>query len=226
MTDEDQGIATQRRPLKSRGLRVFQALSRALARRGVSPNTISIASMNFAVLGAAALLGTNEVSGGTERLLWFAAALCIQLRLLANMLDGMVAQDSGAGSKLGELYNEAPDRVSDALFLIAVGFVAGSSPHLGYVAAVFAMLVAYLRAIGAAAGAGQVFVGWMSKPQRMFSLTLLCLFESFAPDAWRASRPLFDLGPAGLVLLVIAVGSAWTCVARWFEIKRRLEAAA
>jgi phosphatidylglycerophosphate synthase len=226
MTDDDRNAAPQRRPLKSRGVRVFQALSRTLARRGVSPNAISIASMGFAVLGGAALLATNESSGATERSLWFAAAACIQLRLLANMLDGMVAQDAGTGSKLGELYNEAPDRVSDAIFLIAAGFVAGSSPHLGYAAAVLALLVAYLRAIGAAAGAGQVFVGWMSKPQRMFTLTVLCLFEAGAPVEWRALRPLFDLGPAGLVLLLITVGSAWTCVVRWFEIKRRLGASA
>jgi len=34
--------------------------------------------------------------------------VCIQLRLLANMLDGMVAQDAETSSKLGELYNEGP----------------------------------------------------------------------------------------------------------------------
>lgn len=226
MTEERQHAAPERRPLKSRGVRVFMRLSKVLANRGVTPNAISIGSVGFALLGGIALLTTSHVEGGLERVLWFVAAVCIQLRLLANMLDGMVAQDSGSTSALGELYNEAPDRVSDAILLIATGFVAGSSPHLGYVATVLALLVAYLRAIGSSAGAGQIFVGWMSKPQRMFSLTVLCLFQSFAPQAWRTARPLFELGAPGIVLAIICVGSAWTCVVRWRAIKRRLEVAA
>ena len=36
----------------------------------------------------------------------------ILLRLLANMLDGMVADESGEGGPLGSLYNEIPDRIS------------------------------------------------------------------------------------------------------------------
>lgn len=226
MTDEIEDATRGRRPLKSRGLRVFQALSKRLADSGVAPNAISVASVGCAVLGGIALFGTLQTEGLTERLLWFAAAVCVQLRLLANMLDGMVAQDAQRSSPLGELYNEAPDRVSDAIFLIATGFVAGSSTHLGYLAAVLAMLVAYLRAIGSSAGAGQVFVGWMSKPQRMFALTVLCMFEALAPNEWRDARPWQGLGAPGWCLLLISIGSLWTCVQRWFEIRRRLEASA
>lgn len=34
--------------------------------------------------------------------------------MLANMLDGMVAIESGRASPLGELYNDAPDRIAEA----------------------------------------------------------------------------------------------------------------
>jgi phosphatidylglycerophosphate synthase len=38
------------------------------------------------------------------------------------MLDGMVALASCRDSKVGELYNEVPDRVSDAAVFIGVGY--------------------------------------------------------------------------------------------------------
>ena len=44
-------------------------------------------------------------------MLFLVAAVCVQLRLLANLLDGMVAVGSGQASRIGELYNEVPDRV-------------------------------------------------------------------------------------------------------------------
>jgi len=68
------------------------------------------------------------------------------------------------------LYNEIPDRVSDAAICIGAGYGSGSLPELGYVAAVVALFVAYVRAQGAVAGAPQEFCGPMAKPQRMFTL--------------------------------------------------------
>ena len=50
-----------------------------------------------------------------------------QLRLTANMLDGMVALASGRASKVGELYNEVPDRVSDAAVFIGAGLAWGET---------------------------------------------------------------------------------------------------
>ena len=53
------------------------------------------------------------------------AAVCVQLRLLCNLLDGMVAIEGGKQSPTGMLYNEFPDRVADSLFLVALGYAAG-----------------------------------------------------------------------------------------------------
>ena len=60
-----------------------------------------------------------------NRIFWLVAALGAQLRLTANMLDGMVALASGRDSKVGELYNEVLDRVSDAAVFIGVGYAWG-----------------------------------------------------------------------------------------------------
>ena len=77
---------------------------------------------------------------------WLAAAVLVQLRLLANLLDGMVAIEAAQASRVGELFNEVPDRVSDAATLVGLGFAVGSVPLLGFLAAILAILVAYIRA--------------------------------------------------------------------------------
>ena len=63
------------------------------------------------IIGGIALGLTSIVD---YRILWLIGALGAQLRLTANMLDGMVAIASSRTSKTGELYNEVPDRISDA----------------------------------------------------------------------------------------------------------------
>ena len=59
------------------------------------------------------------VLDGCLLLPWLGAAAGIQLRLGANMLDGLVAVEEGKGAPTGAHYNEAPDRVEDALLLVA-----------------------------------------------------------------------------------------------------------
>jgi phosphatidylglycerophosphate synthase len=149
------------------------------------------------------------------RLLWLAAAALIQLRLLANMLDGMVAVATGRTSALGELYNDVPDRISDAAALIGLGYAAASSPELGYIATVLAILTAYIRAVGKAAGAGSDFCGPMAKQQRMFLVTLVSLYQALAPaDLTFAWGPRNQWGPPAAILALIAVGALITCIRR------------
>src|SRR6478672_8881927 len=143
--------ALDRRPLASRNTRWANALAGILARRRVSPNAISLAGLAAALLAGVAFAATALTDGWASRLCWVAGAACVQLRLLANLLDGMVAVASNRTSKLGELFNEFPDRLSDAATLIGFGYAAGSLPKLGYVAAVGALLTAYVRALGKAA---------------------------------------------------------------------------
>src|SRR5262249_47264128 len=126
----------------------------------------------------------TQLDGG--RLTYFlAAALFIQLRLLANMLDGMVAIASGKISAVGELYNDIPDRISDAATLIGAGYAWGGDPALGYIAACCALFTAYVRIMGKAAGTPQHFRGPMAKQQRMFLMTLLAILAALLPESWQ-----------------------------------------
>lgn len=159
-----------RRPLKSRRIPVFQTLAASLARAGVPADAVSAAGLVFGLASLPALLATPD-----SPLWWLVAAALVQLRLLANMIDGMVAVEGGRKSRFGPLWNEIPDRVSDSATLVGLGYAAGGSPLLGWLAALLAMFTAYIRAMGALNGAGEAFLGWFSKPRRMFVVTIACL---------------------------------------------------
>ena len=89
-----------------------------LVQVGIGPNAISLASIGFAALAALALWATSATGEALQPVLWPAAAAGIQLRLLCNLLDGMVAVEGGRGSKSGEVFNDAPDRLADLLILV------------------------------------------------------------------------------------------------------------
>src|SRR4051812_25315641 len=97
---------TNRRPIKARSSGWARRSAAVLAARGVSPNAVSVASAFFAMLGAAALLGWRSPTG------YVACAAAIQLRLVCNLLDGMIAVEGGRRSALGDLFNEFPDRIA------------------------------------------------------------------------------------------------------------------
>jgi phosphatidylglycerophosphate synthase len=204
-----------RRPIAVRGWAVFQWLARALAQAGVSPNAISLAGMVAGIAAGGALAATASLDGWQRGLAWLAAALLVQLRLLANMLDGMVAIEGGRASPVGELYNEVPDRVSDAATLIGAGYAVGRDVGLGYLAACVALFTAYVRAMGKAAGARNEFCGPMAKQQRMFTVTVVAVYCGLAPADWQphddAGRGIMAVGLLAIVVLglVTALRRLW-----------------
>jgi phosphatidylglycerophosphate synthase len=200
-----------RRPLKSRDVAFFRTLAGSLVRAGVSPNAISAASMVFGAAAGLTLAATAGVSSGEARFWWLASAAFIQLRLAANLLDGLVAVEGRRGGPTGDIWNEAPDRVSDAATLIGAGFAAASSPILGFGAALMAFFVAYVRALGASAGAGQCFLGPQAKPHRMALLTLACVLSAVWPAAAFGPRAFSFVT---LALSVVIVGGAVTAIRR------------
>ncbi len=210
-----------RRPLKTRSAGWAGAMASALGKAGVSPDTISFCSVAFAALGSTGLLMSGE-SEGVSRVGWLLlAAVCIQLRLLANMLDGMVAVEHGRGGPSGPIWNELPDRIADALFLIAAGYGAAAAGveagvWLGWLAAVLAVLTAYVRELGRGLGFPADFTGPMAKPHRMFALTLACLV-AMAEPLWG-----WDGGVIILALAIIAAGSLATVWRRTARLSRRL----
>jgi phosphatidylglycerophosphate synthase len=192
-----------------------------LARRGVTPNAISVAGMICGVAAGFALAATS-LAPDWQHVAWLAAATLIQLRLLANMWDGMVAIESRRTSPVGELYNDVPDRVSDVAGLIGAGYAVGGCIELGYVAACIALGTAYVRVMGKAAGTPQEFCGPMAKQQRMALLTAVALYCGLTPLAWQPHWRDTPWGLPAAALLVIIAGGLLTILRRLNRIAANL----
>ena len=204
-----------RRPLKTRGAGWAGRLADALGRAKISPDMISLASVAVAAIGAWLLLASASAEGGARAALLVGAAVAIQLRLLCNMLDGMVAVEHGLGGPHGPIWNELPDRIADALFLVAAGYAVGMG-WLGWLAAVLAVLTAYVRELGRSLGQPADFSGPMAKPHRMFALTVACLVSAAEP-LWGGGGEMLGIG-----LVIIAAGTALTVARRTSHLARGL----
>jgi phosphatidylglycerophosphate synthase len=182
---------TSRRPIASIFRRTADGATHWCIRRGIHPDTISYFSMVAAALAALCFWRAGEHSW----LLFIAPAFCY-LRLWCNMLDGMVALASGQASWRGEILNDLPDRVSDVIIFAGVAHSGLMHGVVGYWAAIFALLTAYVGTFGQAVGVQREFSGIMSKPWRMVALHIGA-WITFAAPAMR---------PSGLTIL------DWTCV--------------
>nr|WP_294847735.1 CDP-alcohol phosphatidyltransferase family protein [uncultured Sphingomonas sp.] len=195
---------TNRRPLKARSTSWAATAAKGAIAIGLGPNLISFLGILVAALGAWAI-----ISGPRFPYLFLVGAAAIQLRLMANMLDGMVAVEGGKGGPTGAIWNEFPDRVEDSLFLVAAGYASGFA-WLGWTAALLAAICAYVRLLGGSMGFDQDFIGPQAKPHRMFVLTvtLVASFFWFGALVW-------GLG-------VIIVGTALTIARRLGRLSARL----
>jgi phosphatidylglycerophosphate synthase len=224
-----------RRPIAARRLPAIQNTARWLATRRVSPNLISIVGMCGGVAAGLAFAATSWTIASDNlnqntlpaRALFLLAAACIQLRLLCNVIDGLVAVEGNMRSPVGEVYNEAPDRISDIATIIGAGYALSGSPTIGYWAALMAVGTAYIRALGKGAGLGSDFRGPMAKQQRMAILTAGAIYLALAPQSWQIWIEVNDTPPIGLLALLlalIALGSAFTCLRRLLGILSGLRA--
>jgi phosphatidylglycerophosphate synthase len=209
-----------RRPIATRGAWWAKSLASTFVRAGVTPNQVSVASVVFAFVGAIMFSFSTEVSPLLAICCFIGAACCIQLRLICNLLDGMIAIEGGKRTKLGALFNEFPDRIADSLFLVSAGYAALSGQLgivLGWAAALLAVLTAYVRVFGAAQGLRDDFCGPMAKQHRMAVLTVASLLAA-AENAFSWPHKVMT----GALLLIV-IGAAFTCVRRTWRIAKALE---
>jgi phosphatidylglycerophosphate synthase len=213
--------ATSRRPIKARDTRWAAATAAALVKLGFKPNQISVLSAVSGALAGVCLVLTTRSGAVGAAVFFVASALFVQLRLLCNLFDGMVAIEGGFKTKSGEVFNELPDRFADAFVLIGCGWAAHSLPYgmtLGWVATALALLTAYVRAMGAGAGAGQCFLGPMAKQHRMAVVTGAVIAAAAAGFYNYQAHVIYA------ALVVIVVGATITVARRTLWVVRTLEA--
>lgn len=214
-----------RREIPQRQARWAQRTAEVLYRARIRPNHISVASVVAALIGTVALVQSAPAPGAV-RIFWLALAVAmIPLRLLCNMLDGMLAVEKGLHSPTGDLYNEVPDRIADLALIAGAGYAAAGlivtdggldvAVLAGWIAASAAVGTAYVRSLGAAQGVGNFFAGPAPKPVRMWILMLAALAAMVEPAELQGAAMFVGV-------MLIGAGSIITIVIRLRHITRAL----
>jgi phosphatidylglycerophosphate synthase len=132
-------------------LRGAAAMARPLARAGVSPNALTVASM-LAAVAAVAFALAPEPAGP------LLACGAVVASGVLDLLDGAVAVQARRATRVGFLLDSALDRLSDAAFAAALVIVAAEGEWVAVAAVASAWWLEYIRARGgladAAAGGG------------------------------------------------------------------------
>ena len=206
-------VPDSRRPLTSRDTNWAKKCASFLASINVSPNTISVVSVFFALLAFGAFY-LAKIAFLLSYWNWMLIAIVgIQGRLVMNLLDGMVAVEHERKSPTGGIFNDLPDRIADAIIIYGAGILVFDSPYgkeITFVAIILAVLTAYIRTLGASLSCKHYFLGPMAKPHRMALLTLGCIVSIFY-------TPTFYY-----LLLLMNIGLVITCVRRVIAIANEL----
>ena len=177
-------------------------------RLGISSDAISYLSIVAALIAAICFWKSQE-----HFWLLIVAPLFCFLRLWFNMLDGMVAVAAGKASLRGEIVNDLPDRISDVIIFAGVAHSGLMNPFVGYWAAIFSLLTAYVGISGQAIGRQREFGGIMSKPWRMVALSAGA-WVTFGCRSYEASLPGLRITILDWTCLVIIAGCVQTIIVR------------
>ena len=209
---------TSRRPIAQTFRRTAETATRLSVKWGIHPDAISYLSILTALVAAICFWKSGEIPS-----LLIVAPLFCYLRLWFNMLDGMVAVAAGKASARGEILNDLPDRISDVIIFVGVAHSGLMNPMIGYWAAIFALLTAYVGLFGQAVGVQREFGGMMSKPWRMVALSLGA-WVRFAMDRANLVPPqVGNLSVLDWTCLFVVAGCAQTMFVRLKRIMAALE---
>jgi len=186
--------------------KVIQPLVAMLARRGVTPDAVTIVGTVGAVGGSVGLFATGHLFWGT---------VVVTVAVLLDLLDGALARARGGGTVFGAVLDSAGDRVSDAaIFGALVWWFSGGGHNrllvlLALLCLVLGVLTSYVKARAEGVGL-PCDVGIVERLERLLLV-------------------LFGTGLAGLGvpyalhvgLWVLLVGSAITVGQRVAEVHRQ-----
>lgn len=191
-------------------LRRLRRVEDALVERGVSPDSLTVASVGVSVAAGAALAAGGAME---EPLLWLLVPPLGLVRLALNALDGAVARRNGGGRPFGEVMNEMGDRLSDVALLAPLAFVV--EPVLAFGAVTCALLASAAGSAARTVAGERLSGGPMGKADRVAVVSLAALAAGIAGTP----RPL------EVAVWIVAAGSLLTMALRVAALARREVAA-
>lgn len=193
--------------LKPRFQQLLRPAVRALHRRGISANQVTLAACAVSLLLGLLLCALAD----SPRWFWL-LPLWFFLRMALNAVDGMLAREFGQQSALGGYLNEITDVAADAALYLPFAFVA---PFGGLQIGLLIFLAAmseFCGVLGQVHGNGRRYDGPMGKSDRAFVFGALALWYALA-----GSLP----GWLDAVMWLLIAALLWTC---WRRVANGLKA--
>lgn len=180
---------------------VTSPVGRAVARTGVTPNTLTTLGILLTAAAAWMVAIGRPVAGG-----WL-----LVVGGLMDTLDGAVARASGRATPFGSFYDSVSDRISDGVILVGLAWWLKDEPRLFLLvvtALVGAQVTSYVRAKAESIDL-DCSVGIMERAERAILLMIGLLLHDWVLEP---------------VLWLLAIGSTVTVVQRihhvWCQIDR------
>jgi phosphatidylglycerophosphate synthase len=213
------GIPTDRRPLRARDAGIWIPTAYFLVQRNITPNAVSIIGLAAGIIAGLLFASTSFFEPGILlRMIWLLAVAAVLFRGACNILDGVMAVETGMSTPVGLLWNEVPDRISDGAALIGAGYALGGVPVLGWGAALVAVLATYIRVQCRVAGLPMDYSGPMAKPMRMLVLCGAAVWTAVVPQSWYPGwGPDGEWGVMVPALMLIIAGGVITIIRRTYR---------
>jgi archaetidylinositol phosphate synthase len=156
----------------------------ARAFSGLNPNTLSAASVVFALLAGIALVHADQAriedyfNPGHYLYIMFAiASVCIFLNGFLDAVDGKVARLMKSSSLRGDFLDHALDRYADILILGGIMLSPYCDTVIGALAIIAVLMTSYMGTQAQALGCGRDYGGLLGRADRLVILILAPLIQ-------------------------------------------------
>jgi CDP-diacylglycerol--glycerol-3-phosphate 3-phosphatidyltransferase len=164
--------------LKPRFQNILRPVMRGLARKGITPNAVTIAAVAGSII-----VGAVVSLSATKPALLLLLPLWLFARMALNAIDGMMARELSMSTSLGAVLNELGDALSDLGLYLPLAFLDARARWAIVSFSIGAVLTEFCGVLGRALGASRRYDGPMGKSDRAFLVGALGLVTFLAPSA-------------------------------------------
>lgn len=189
--------------------------------RNVDPNLLTWVSFPFAI-AAGLFFYWSDPAQAPQRFYILAAAFCVMINGILDLLDGRVARIANKQTPLGDFLDHTLDRFADVIILTGLSLSPWGASRVGLVAIVVTLLSSYVGTQAQAVGHGRIYGGMLVRSDRMVLLMGAPLVDSYLAHTGR-TIPGLDFLPGtqyvlGILLYYIAIAGAFTLIERFVRI--------
>jgi phosphatidylglycerophosphate synthase len=130
----------------------------------------------YGALVLSAMAGIAFARAGSNHLWLWVVPPSVLVRLLFNLMDGLVAREIGLADQWGEVKNEFGDRLADTAIFLGLAFGGYSDARLAGLALALILCVSYLGILGKVVSGSRIYGGVFGKGDRMISLAAFTFY--------------------------------------------------